>query len=370
MKTPIAALVLAACASVARADDESAPRGRVDVVFCIDRSGSMQQVIDTAKRKVWTLVNEMSRAKPSPILRIGLIGYGSADRDLKFFPLSEDLDRVYENLLTFKVDMGGDEWVGWAAKMASERMEWSAEPKALRLIFMVGNETALQGTEDVHYTRTLPGIIRKGIQVNAIYCGRPSPEEERTWKEVAALADGSYATIDLSGGAVTVATPYDARLAELGTKLNGTYLAFGAEGRSGALKQELADRKSAELGGSDAPAARAAAKATAQYSNSGWDLVDAAKDKAFDLSKVPVDQLPEAMRPMSPEQRREHLEKKTAERKAMQEEIRKLAVERQKFIDEEVRKRNLDAGGAFDGAVRRAVREQAEKKGFRFEEPK
>jgi hypothetical protein len=89
------------------------------VVFCVDRSGSMDQVIDTAKRKIWTIVNEIAQQKPTPILRIGLIGYGSADKDIKFFPLSNDLDKVYENLSTFKCDMGGDEWVGWAMLQAS-----------------------------------------------------------------------------------------------------------------------------------------------------------------------------------------------------------------------------------------------------------
>ncbi len=33
-------------------------------------------------------------------MRIGLIGYDTADKVIKFFPLSTDLDKVYENLST------------------------------------------------------------------------------------------------------------------------------------------------------------------------------------------------------------------------------------------------------------------------------
>jgi hypothetical protein len=339
----------------------------VDLVFCVDRSGSMQHVIETAKRKVWTIVNEIASAKPSPVLRIGLIGYGSADRDLKFFPLSADLDKVYENLLTFKVDMGGDEWVGHAVKSAAERMEWSTEPKALKLIFMVGNETAAQGHEELLYTRTAPEAIRRGIQVNSIYCGRPSAEEERTWRELASLADGTYTMIDLSGGEVTIATPMDAKLVELNARLNGTYLGFGRRAAEGRAAQEKADVASGAVGGAPTAAARAEAKAKAAYDNSGWDLVDAAKRKDFDLGKVAKEELPEEMRAMSEEQKKAHLEKKAAERKALQEEIAKLAVERQKFIDAEMKAKNLNQDGAFDAAVQETLRKQAEKKGFTFE---
>ena len=65
------------------------------MVICIDRSGSMQQVIDTAKQKVRSIVNDIAKVRPTPALRIGLIWYSSADKDFRFFDLTEDLDSVY-----------------------------------------------------------------------------------------------------------------------------------------------------------------------------------------------------------------------------------------------------------------------------------
>src|SRR4051812_1456111 len=62
----------------------------VDIVFCIDRSGSMSGVIETAKKKVWSIVNEVAKAKPSPVLRIGLIGYGSGERLTHELALTDD----------------------------------------------------------------------------------------------------------------------------------------------------------------------------------------------------------------------------------------------------------------------------------------
>src|SRR4051794_4918479 len=66
----------------------------IDVVFCLDCSGSMGPVIETAKQKVWSTVNEITRAKPSPILRIGLLGYGNFDKEYRQFDLTDDLDIV------------------------------------------------------------------------------------------------------------------------------------------------------------------------------------------------------------------------------------------------------------------------------------
>ena len=43
-------------------------------------------------------------------------------------------------------------------------------------------------------------------------------------------------------------------------------------------------------------------------------------------------------------------------------EIAKLSVERQKFINEEMAKRNLKADASFDEAVRKTIQEQAAKK--------
>src|SRR5215217_7361513 len=84
----------------------------IDVVFCVDCSGSMGPVIETAKQKVWAIVNQTAKAKPSPVLRIGLIGYGNGMGPFPTTPLTADLDEVYKQLLPFNDHLGGDEFVG------------------------------------------------------------------------------------------------------------------------------------------------------------------------------------------------------------------------------------------------------------------
>ncbi|HVE43443.1 MAG TPA: hypothetical protein VNM14_26430, partial [Planctomycetota bacterium] len=133
----------------------------------------------------------------------------------------------------------------------------------------------------------------------------------------------------------------------------------GADGKD---KQEEADRKTVASGAAPAAASRAAAKAGKLYNNAAWDLVDASKEKDFDLAKMKVENLPQDMQKMSPEERKAHLDKMTKEREEVQKEITKTNAERQKFIDEEMRKKNLTADASFDEAVRRTIQEQAAKR--------
>ena len=106
------------------ADIKADDRPHIDVVFCVDCSGSMGPVIETAKQKVWAIVNQTAKAKPSPVLRIGLIGYGNATGPFRFLQLTDDLDEVYKFLNTFDDRLGGDEFVGLAVHRATDDMKW------------------------------------------------------------------------------------------------------------------------------------------------------------------------------------------------------------------------------------------------------
>ena len=49
---------------------------RMEVCFVLDTTGSMSGLIEGAKQKIWSIANGiLVSAKPTPELRIGLIGY-------------------------------------------------------------------------------------------------------------------------------------------------------------------------------------------------------------------------------------------------------------------------------------------------------
>ncbi|QOV88516.1 vWA domain-containing protein [Humisphaera borealis] len=351
----------------APAGQPAADKPHIDVVFAIDCSGSMGAVIETAKQKVWTIVNQTAKAKPSPVLRIGLIGYGNGMGPFRNFPLTDDLDEVYKNLMTFKDEGWGSEFVGLAVDRATNEMKWADGKQTLKVIYVVGNETARQGPADKDYAKTAPLAIAKGIIVNAIYCGDVDYQNAPpTWREMAKLADGQYMEIAQTGGAIYVATPFDDELAKLSGDLNKTYCGYGSRAKDGFALQTAGDASAAGLSGQVA-AERAVAKSAAQYSNARWDLVDACKDKNFKLEELKDDQLPDELKKLKPEERRAYIDKLAKEREAVQAKIKEISVKRDAHIKAEVEKKGLTGDKAFDEAVRKSLTEQAEKKGYKFE---
>jgi len=350
------------------ADAPAAEKPRIDIVFCIDCSGSMGPVIETAKQKVWAIVNQVAKAKPSPELRIGLIGYGNAMGPFRTFALTSDLDEVYKNLLPFDDRLGGDEFVGLAIHKATTEMKWAEGKQVMKVIYVVGNETAHQGPAEFDYTKTARAAIAKGIMVNAIYCGDYDyATAHSTWQEFAKLADGSYMEIAGQGGAVTVATPFDQELTDLSGRLNTTYVGYGERRREKLAQQVANDATSVHYSLSSA-ADRAGSKASPQYGNGSWDLVDATKSvKDFDVKKLKDDELPEEMRKMTPDERVAFVAKKAKEREQIAGQIKELSVKRDAYIKAEVAKKGLDTNKSFDESVRKSITEQGAKKGFEFE---
>ena len=70
------------------------------------------------------------------------------------------------------------------------------------------------------------------------------------------------------------------------------------------------------------------------------------------------------MRKMSLDERKAHIEAKRVEREKIQKDVNTKALERQKYVDGEIKSRGLTQDKAFDEAVRRMIHDQAGKKGF------
>ena len=248
------------------------PTRHVDLVICLDTSGSMSGLIESAKQKLWAVVNELATAKPKPALRVALYQYGNdgipSDTGWveKLCDLTDDLDTVYGKLFPLKTN-GGTEYVARVIKRATEDLAWNTDKGTLRMIFVAGNEPATQDEGTNKLQDVCKAAAGKGIVVNTIHCGSEAEGRSSGWADAAAWADGKYAAIDHNNGTVVVATPYDKKLAELGAELNKTYAAYGARGKEGMGNQA---RQDANATGAGAPAA------AKSWSTSAADTVESA----------------------------------------------------------------------------------------------
>lgn len=375
MKSIFATIALAGL-SFARAEEAAKQEERpvIQVAILLDNSGSMNGLIQQAKTQIWQIVNEFVSAKQdgkAPRVEVGLYEYGIKDSQdngsyvRQLSPLTEDLDSLSEKLFAISTkDSGGSEYCGWVIKEAVENFKWDKSPKTYKAIFIAGNEEFTQGK--VNYKSSCKSAIEGGIIVNTIHCGDEDAGVRGKWKDAAAMSDGRFLIINHNSVAVNIEAPQDKAIAELNSKLNDTYISYGTRGREGKERQIAQDKNAdAAPAAASVVAQRAVAKASANYSNSSWDLVDRAKEKDFDVKKLTEAELPDEMKKLTPEERVAYVEKKKTERAEIQQKLKDLAGERDKFVAE---KSKTDAKDSTLGkAVSAAVREQAAKKGVTFE---
>jgi hypothetical protein len=352
-----------------RADDAGkTPSKAVDLAICLDTSNSMDGLIGSAKSKLWDIVNDLAKAKPTPRLRVALFSYGNDGYDPKVgwvrkdLDFTTDLDKVNEKLFGLKTN-GGEEYVARVCRDAIEQLQWTDDKGALKIIFVCGNEPADQDKQ-VPLQGVALQAVRKGIVINTIYCGPVNHPETVLWKEFARLCEGRFACIDQDHGTVAIATPYDKELAELSGKLNKTFCFCGKDAVTLEKNQLLQDANAAHLS-LPVAAARAGSKASGLYKFEQQDLVQKLKDDPkFDVKTVPVAELNDEMKKMKPEEREAYVKKQLAERETLEKHINELGKKREATIAAERKKHGSKADKDFDEAVRSALCEQAKKKGI------
>ena len=344
----------------------------VDLAICLDTSGSMDGLIDAARRNIWAVVNDLALAKPAPVIRIAFLTFGNDGHDeasgwVKIHaPLTGDLDLISQELFAQETN-GGTELVARVVDRATNSLDWNADPASLKIIIVAGNEGADQDTE-ISYHDACRRAIAKGIMVNSIYCGAESDAEASAWREVSMLADGSFATIDQDETVVEIPTPFDDELVTLNESFNGTYLAYGADGRVYFARQTAEDMNVTNLG-TTASVARTASKASAAYGNAGWDLCDAVKEQQVDLESLKESELPEEMKNMTAEEREAYVASKQAERDMLAKQVQELTQKRNAFLAKEKARLALDESRSFGTVLRAAIRKQAQAKGVHIPAP-
>jgi hypothetical protein len=344
----------------------------VQIAILLDTSGSMSGLIDQAKSQLWRIVNEFIKARQNgaaPEVQVALFEYGNdglspAQGWIRLIaPLSTDLDKLSEELFALKTN-GGTECCGWVIKEAVEQLAWSKSPNVYKTIFIAGNEPFTQGSVD--FRQSCKTAIEHGIIVNTIHCGTEAEGISGKWNEGALLAEGKYLVIDHNRAVVHFEAPQDKEIARLGAELSKTYVAYGRAGQASAERQAAQDASSVRFSFAGAPVERALTKASANYRNESWDLVDALQKNGAKLSEVKRDELPAEMQKLSDAERKTFVETKAKERGELQAKITQLNAERSKYVADQMKK-PAGATNTLDAVMITTIREQAQKRNFKFE---
>jgi hypothetical protein len=350
----------------AAAAAQKAASPQIEVVFVLDTTGSMSGLLEGAKQKIFSIASRIATGKPTPRLKVGLVAYRDVGDEYvtKRFDLSEDLDTVFSQLRQLRADGGGDapEHVGRGLGEAVSKMSWSSGRETMKVIFLVGDAPPASREQAWNFQQWSKAAKERRIVVNTVRCGSDG-ETEKAWKSVAKLTDGTFDSIDASGGMLAVATPYDAELAEVNGKIAATTLYTGtaavqAENKDRAAQMAALPAESAAERISYMKKARAKGALRAEAVSSAPAAVGGAVDlveKPELLASVKEAELPAPLQGLSQPEQAAKVKALAADRKALEERAAKLAGDRDTWRQKHV----AETASSFDDNVMKSVRKQA-----------
>lgn len=355
------------------AEDSAATRSRIEVVFVLDTTGSMSGLLQAAKEQIWAIATDLACARPTPELRLGLVAF--RDRGDSYVTrhteLTTDLDALYTDLIGLQAGGGGDgpESVNQALHEALTMIDWSADPRSYRALFLVGDAPPhMDYRDDVPYPRACRLARQRGIAVNTIQCGAHAATTP-VWTAIAEQGGGMFARLDQQGGPPAIATPYDNGIAVMAKQLDGTRLPYGTDAERAALEQRrvraehIYDHSS--LG---AQAGRGAFNVTAAGRANLYgskDLLADIQRGAVKLDDIEGAQLPEALRSLAVAERRAYLERQAKLREDLELTLQSLAAQRRDYLAKERAARGGD-DRSLTARLAAAMRAQAQRQGLRL----
>jgi hypothetical protein len=360
--------------TVATVDTFSSAKGTtsentVRIALLLDTSNSMDGLINQAKAQLWDIVNQFTQARCAddrrPGLKIALYQYGNDDLSARegyiqqVTGFTSDLDELSAKLFSLHTN-GGEEYCGQVIQASLGQLNWGNRRQDLNLIFIAGNEPFTQGKLD--FRDAITNAREKDVIVNTVFCGNFAQGINGRWKEGAEIGGGEYMAIDHNRQAVHIATPYDDVIIRLNSRLNRTYISYGARGAGRHAQQAAQDANAMEMESAVA-VKRALSKSSNYYSNPSWDLVDAAEEEDFELSSINRDQLPQELKDKSEKEILSHIQAKKEERTSLQNQIHELNAKREDYIAGSAKTEE----GELQSAMLEAIRKQASEKDYHWE---
>lgn len=335
----------------------------IEIVFCLDTTGSMTGLIEGAKQKIWSICNWIASAAPTAELKIGLVAY--RDRGDSYVTsivnLTDNLDDVSRQLNSFQAGGGGDgpESVNQALADAVHGIRWSRAADTLRIIFLVGDAPPhMDYADDVKYPTTCAEAVHLGITINTIQCGNWI-ETTPVWQDISAKTGGSFVQIAQNGGMTSRPTPYDAELAAINAELAAKGLYYGDKTERDAARVTA----SASLSMSVMLQADRVAFVAKTGSLSSDDLLDAVNAKRIKLENLKKEELPDELKGLSLQEQRDYLGKLDEERTTLRQKALELDKKRLDYLA------SRTVASSFDFKVLDMLRSEAGDAGIAFSLP-
>lgn len=351
------------------------PPSQRDILLSIllDTSNSMDGLINQAKSQLWNIVNELAETEYNgqrPELYVALYEYGNDGLSItngyirQVSDFTTDMDIISRDLFSLTTN-GGSEYCGHVIKSSLDELQWTDGDDDLKIIYIAGNEEFTQGS--VPFAESCQRAADNNIMINTIFCGNMREGVRTKWKQGADLTGGEYFAINSDAVTVQIASPYDQKIDELNTDLNGTYVYYGDGGEYGYANCTAQDNNSKSSGVLSSNS-RVKFKSSSAYLNASWNLVDLEPAALQDsLAVIDLETLPDEYKGMDSDELYREICNKKSEKEQIQTELAELLVMQEEFVSAELEA--MGADNELESAILNSLRKQAEQKEFEFKKP-
>lgn len=292
-------------------DDHTANQGlytrgdATQIVFCLDATGSMSGLIQTAKNKIWSIITTLAQDTTMDKLELGIVFYRDQGDNFvtQNIPLTRDIDAVYEKLYEMTADGGGDtpESVNQALNEAITLNDWSTDSSTYKAIFIVGDcPPHMDYRDDVKYTESCPVAREKGININTVKLGSACADAIPHFKKIAHYSGGEFLHLDQHASDITVYSPYDDEIKKLSMEIEESKIYYGTEQE----QESNYDRKEKALKSYDYSSSTVSSDRT-KYNTSqagkynwmgGQELITEIVNGSIRLDSIPENHLPKELK--------------------------------------------------------------------------
>jgi uncharacterized protein YegL len=340
-------------------------KDRVEVVFVLDTTGSMGELIEGAKRKIWSIASTVVDTNPNADIAMGLVAYRDRGDDyvIQSNALSEDVQGLYGKLIKLQAEGGGDgpESVNEALDTAVSKMNWTSGTNVKRIVFLVGDAPPhMDYEQERQYPAILKTAAKADIVVNAVQAGNEI-ETTQIWQEIAQFGNGRFIAIPQSGGQITIViTPYDNEILDIQRRLDQSVLPYGTREKQAETKTKMEEKAAApssvQLDNSEYYSKRLSKR---EVVTGGGDLIADIANKAVKLDEIDKEELPKELLGKSSGELEEWVKIKQSEREKLEVLMAEQITKRDAFVAaEQAKTAKTGAADSFDTAVEDTLKDQ------------
>ena len=297
-------------------------RTKLEVVFCMDMSGSTNGVVEDFRNNYWQLIKNVN-ASTNGSVKVGMIGYGrpsfgATSSYIKIFSdLTNDFEALSYSVNQLKINIEkGDQFIPSVIYTATLGLNWNEDTETKKVIFLIGNGKVQTGKFD--FRKACDIAKEKNIVVYPVNCLQKTvaPVDLALWKAIATQTGGEFESISVSAKErVYSITGIHNDVSDFNQKLASTFIYYGGDGLKRFKMMNQTDTFCMRISPREFYARCNMKLSENYYKNAcSWDLVSQAKISQPDFNSINRKFLPDSLQNLDPKKLSSIINAKSQER--------------------------------------------------------